>query len=216
MTKLLRSITDIDLQRQVDESLSMPAAYQTLVQRSILANQCCNLAREILRICERLVLDQHMMQQGWSAVTANHGDITQNLKDVAANLELAFNDYLKERKDYMQLLSGFRDDLEILEKIPILPALRAQALGLPSSDEEGQQKKKQQQQQEPCDQDTTAAAAAIELIQESSPESAEALNLLKWISAKDQTSLQQMSDMCERGLEQFNERVLEAAKNEVR
>lgn len=120
----------------------------------------------------------------------------------------------------------FRNDLDILEKIPILPALRSQALGLTSTDDNDNKQQKQQQQQldeedededEDVEVDTTenATDTAIELIQESSPETAEAYNLLKWISAKDQTSLEQMSDMCERGLEQFNERILETLKTEV-
>lgn len=97
---------DIDLQSQVDTSLSMPATYQTLVNRAHLANQCCNLARETHRICERLVLDQHMMQQGWSAVIANHGDITQNLKNVSSSFHQTFDDFLKKRKHFMELLAG--------------------------------------------------------------------------------------------------------------
>ena len=43
------------------------------------------------------------------------------------------------------------------------------------------------------------------------------LNLLKWISAKDnQNSLEQVADNCARGLEQFDEKVMESLKNEVK
>jgi len=81
----------------------------------------------------------------------------------------------------------------MLAKIPILPALRAQAEGLLSSDDQANQSS------EPATED-----------------SGEALSLLRWISAKDnQSSLEQVADQCSRGLEQFDERLMENLKAEV-
>ena len=59
---------DMDLKEQVDASLTMPASYNTVVVRSQLAQQFCELARDQTRICERLVHDQHLQQQGNSSV----------------------------------------------------------------------------------------------------------------------------------------------------
>ncbi|KAK2584450.1 hypothetical protein KPH14_006829 [Odynerus spinipes] len=184
--------SDVDLQSQIDASLGMPATYQTLVARAQLAQQCCGLAREQTRICERLVHDQHLQQQGWAAVVANLEDITQMFQSRAELLQQSFAVYLAERQQHMQLLDNFQQDLETLAKIPILPALRAQAEGLLSPDD---QPDKSEQQPE---------------------NSEEVLSLLRWISAKDnQSSLEQVAEQCSRGLEQFDERVMEALKAEV-
>ncbi|XP_032454955.1 RB1-inducible coiled-coil protein 1 isoform X8 [Nasonia vitripennis] len=214
--------SDIDLQTQIDASLALPATYQTLVARAQLAQQCCALARDQTRICERLVHDQHLQQQGWAAVVANLEDITQTFQNRAEILQQNFAIYLTERQQHMDLLANFNADLQTLEKIPILPALRAQAEGLLSPDEQQseQQQPQQQAQQQP---EATSTAAIVEAVavaataaQETSSKAADVLSLLKWISAKDnQSSLEQVADQCSRGLEQFDERVMEALKNEV-
>lgn len=97
-------IADVDLQNQIDASLAMPATYQTLIARAQLAQQCCGLAREQTRICERLVHDQHLQQQGWAAVVANLEDITQMFQSRADVLQQSFAVYLSERQQHMELL----------------------------------------------------------------------------------------------------------------
>ncbi|XP_003697208.1 RB1-inducible coiled-coil protein 1 [Apis florea] len=184
--------SDVDLQNQIDASLAMPATYQTLIARAQLAQQCCGLAREQTRICERLVHDQHLQQQGWAAVVANLEDITQMFQSRADLLQQSFAVYLSERQRHMELLENFNGDLGTLAKIPILPALRAQAEGLLSPDEQPSQPEKDSEGRE------------------------KVLSLLRWISAKDnQSSLEQVAEQCSRGLEQFDERVMEALKAEV-
>ncbi|KAK0161341.1 hypothetical protein PV327_009821 [Microctonus hyperodae] len=180
--------TDVDLVDQINASLAMPATYATLVARAQLAQNCYGIAREQTRTCERLVHDQHLQQQGWAAVVANLEDITQMFQSRGDLLEQNFTQYLIEREQHMQLLNNFNTDLGTLSKIPILPALRAQAEGLLSPDD---------QTPEPdC--------------------SVEVLSLLRWISAKDnQSNLEQVAEQCSRGLEQFDERMMEALKNEV-
>nr|XP_031850147.1 RB1-inducible coiled-coil protein 1 isoform X2 [Nomia melanderi] len=170
----------------------MPATYQTLVARAQLAQQCCGLAGGQTRICERLVHDQHLQQQGWAAVVANLEDITQMFQSRAAVLQQSFAVYLSERQQHMELLQNFNADLEMLSKIPILPALRAQAEGLLSPEDQPSQSEKDGDGRE------------------------EVLSLLRWISAKDnQSSLEQVAEQCSRGLEQFDERMMEALKAEV-
>ncbi|XP_043264835.1 RB1-inducible coiled-coil protein 1 isoform X1 [Colletes gigas] len=183
---------DVDLQSQIDASLAMPATYQTLVARAQLAQQCCALAREQTRICERLVHDQHLQQQGWAAVVANLEDITQMFQSRADLLQQSFAAYLSERQQHLELLENFNADLGMLAKIPILPALRAQAEGLLSPDDQPSQSEKDSEGRE------------------------EVLSLLRWISAKDnQSSLEQVAEQCSRGLEQFDEKMMEALKVEV-
>ncbi|XP_011168169.1 RB1-inducible coiled-coil protein 1 isoform X2 [Solenopsis invicta] len=185
--------SDVDLQTQIDASLAMPATYQTLCARAHLAQQCCGLAREQTRICERLVHDQHLQQQGWAAVVANLEDITHMFQTRAEQFQQAFVAYLAERQQHMKLLDNFSADLGTLAKIPILPALRAQAEGLLSPDDQPSQTS-----------------------ESTSEDSGEVLSLLRWISAKDnQSSLEQVAEQCSRGLEQFDERLMQALKAEV-
>lgn len=88
---------------------------------------------------------------------------------------------------------SFSEDLGMLSKIPILPALRVHAEGLLSPED-----------QDNADPVTVTGTGN------------EALSLLKWISAKDnQSSLEQVADQCSRGLEQFDEKVMETLKGEV-
>jgi len=100
-------LSDVDLQTQIDASLAMPATYQTLCARAHLAQQCCGLAREQTRICERLVHDQHLQQQGWAAVVANLEDITHMFQSRAEQFQQAFVLYLAERQQHMKLLDKY-------------------------------------------------------------------------------------------------------------
>lgn len=89
-----------------------------------------------------------------------------------------------------------------LSKIPILPALRAQAEGFLSPDEEE------------AEGGGGGGRGSSEELGECTSD--EVLSLLKWISAKDnQSSLEQVAEQCSRGLEQFDERMMEGLKAEV-
>lgn len=97
-------VTDVDLQSQIDASLAMPATYETLVARAQLAQRCCVLAREQTRVCERLVFDQHLQQQGWATVVANLEDITKAFQSRVDAMRTNFAQYLIERREHMKLL----------------------------------------------------------------------------------------------------------------
>ncbi|XP_014608939.1 PREDICTED: RB1-inducible coiled-coil protein 1 [Polistes canadensis] len=183
---------NVDLQHQIELSMEMPATYQTLVARAQLAQQCCALAREQTRICEKLVHDQHLQQQGWFAVVANLEDIIKMFQTRTELLQQSFDVYLAERQQQMQLLNNFQQDLETLAKIPILPALRAHAEGLLSPDDQEDNSEQQSEKNEGV------------------------LSLLRWISAKDnQSSLEQVAEQCSRGLEQFDEKAMALLKADV-
>jgi RB1-inducible coiled-coil protein 1 len=64
MYKLLRCIPDHDMKDQVEISQNLPASYNTVVARAQLAQQFCELSRDQTRVCENLVHDQHLQQQG--------------------------------------------------------------------------------------------------------------------------------------------------------
>ncbi|XP_061390309.1 RB1-inducible coiled-coil protein 1 [Musca vetustissima] len=114
---------DLDLREQVERSLELPAVYDTVVKRAQIALRMHDLARDEERLCERLVHDQHLQQQGWSAVVANLEDLTEEFRQRFRNFCDAFDKHLEKRSSYLELLRNFADDLTKLSRIPILPGL---------------------------------------------------------------------------------------------
>ncbi|KAI9579740.1 hypothetical protein GQX74_000528 [Glossina fuscipes] len=121
---LLPSVdADFDLREQVERCLELPAVYETVVRRAQLAGRIYDLAREEERLCERLVHDQHLQQQGWSAMVANVEDLTEEFRQRYRNFCEVFDKHLDKRCIYFELLRYFADDLRKLSRIPILPGL---------------------------------------------------------------------------------------------
>uniref|UniRef100_A0A1A9WH20 RB1-inducible coiled-coil protein 1 n=1 Tax=Glossina brevipalpis TaxID=37001 RepID=A0A1A9WH20_9MUSC len=121
---LLPSVdADFDLREQVERCLELPAVYETVVRRAQLAGRIYELAREEERLCERLVHDQHLQQQGWSAMVANVEDLTEEFRQRYKNFCEVFDKHLEKRSIYLELLTNFADDLRKLSRIPILPGL---------------------------------------------------------------------------------------------
>ncbi|KAH8381749.1 hypothetical protein KR093_011651 [Drosophila rubida] len=120
---------DAELRRQVEESHKLSAVLETVRQRSQLAQHMRELGRKEEQLCERLVHEQHLQQQGWSAVVANMEDLTNEFSERFYNFCQAFDRHLQQRESYLELLRNFGDDLTQLARIPILPSLMAQAEG---------------------------------------------------------------------------------------
>nr|CAD7195119.1 unnamed protein product [Timema douglasi] len=181
--------SDARLKEHVEGSHGLPDTYTTVVTRVKLAQQFCDHARDLTRGCERLVHDQHLQQQGWAAVLANLEDSTSAFRARAELFQQNYNQYLGTRQDFIQLLQNFREDLSLLAKIPIVPALLEVI-------DSGSIK---------SDSSTTSGAGGKVLVRESEEEvqPKDPVTLLQWISAKDnQSSLQQVAEHCMRGLEQ--------------
>ncbi|KAF4524772.1 hypothetical protein B566_EDAN014466, partial [Ephemera danica] len=115
--------SDQDMKEQVEVSQNLPASYSTVVARAHLAQQFCELSRDQTRVCENLVHDQHLQQQGWAAVVANLEDITSAFRTRSEMFEQNFLQHLGSREQFTQLLANFKEDLKMLGKIPVLPAL---------------------------------------------------------------------------------------------
>ncbi|XP_053393728.1 RB1-inducible coiled-coil protein 1-like isoform X2 [Mercenaria mercenaria] len=115
--------SDIDLQGQVEGSLLMPPAYETVVSRAQLALQFQDVDTEELKACERLIHDQHLQQQGWAAVVANLEDVTSELHHRSETFHETYKQYLEDRQTYRELISSVTLSLQLLSKIPVLPSL---------------------------------------------------------------------------------------------
>ncbi|XP_060577554.1 RB1-inducible coiled-coil protein 1-like isoform X3 [Ruditapes philippinarum] len=115
--------SDIDLQGQVEGSLLMPPAYETVVSRAQLALQFQDVDTEELKACERLIHDQHLQQQGWAAVVANLEDVTSELQNRSETFHETYKQYLEDRQSYRDLITSVTESLQLLSKIPVIPSL---------------------------------------------------------------------------------------------
>jgi RB1-inducible coiled-coil protein 1 len=56
--------SDYDMNEEVKIALKMLASYETVVKRTKLAQKFFDLAVDQTKVCEQLVHDQHLQQQG--------------------------------------------------------------------------------------------------------------------------------------------------------
>ncbi|CAB0034544.1 unnamed protein product [Trichogramma brassicae] len=206
-----------DLQNQLDELVDAPPTFSTLVSRAQLSQQYLSLAKDQARICERLVHEQHQQQQGWFACIANLEDIYDSFQGRIKDFEHNFTGYLEARSRHLNLVGCFTEDIPILRKIPILPALKGYALGdfgISPDDEPrqlqiengNQQQQQQQQQQEQQQEDGNMIVGTNE----------RSINLCEWISTKDtRTTLEEACESYSRGIELYDENTLEQLKIDV-
>lgn len=95
----------LDLQLKVKEHCDLPVTLSTVTKRAQLAQHFYELARDLQLICENLVHDQHLQQQGWSAVLANLEDIVSDFRKRLAIFERTFQDYIDYRDTYTVFLA---------------------------------------------------------------------------------------------------------------
>ncbi|XP_067647812.1 RB1-inducible coiled-coil protein 1 [Eurosta solidaginis] len=114
---------DRDLSEQVERCKQLQPNLDSVDKRAQLALKMFEYARDEERLCERLVHEQHLQQQGWSAVVANMEDLTEEFRQRFHNFCAAFDRHLENRSNYLELLHNFNADLTMLARIPILPGL---------------------------------------------------------------------------------------------
>lgn len=105
----------------------MPAEYNTVVVRAKLAQKMYESATKEIKVCEKLVFEQHLQQQGWAAVMANLEDLTIEFKQRTSDFLNTINDYVENRPSYLDYLNSFQDDLDKLSTVPILGELMPSA-----------------------------------------------------------------------------------------
>ncbi|XP_047116874.1 RB1-inducible coiled-coil protein 1 isoform X3 [Schistocerca piceifrons] len=205
--------SDIDLKDQAEASVNMPHSYNTVVVRAQLAQQFYELAKEQARCCESLVHDQHLQQQGWAAVVANLEDITAAFRSRTEVFDQTFKQHLESREEYIQLLHNYKEDLEMLAKIPLISALITEKESLTSSTT-----KESETKEKPVEEVTESASTLVRsgAGNEVKEQEEKMMTLFEWISAKDnQSSLELLAEQCSHHLEQFDSHVVEALKTEM-
>ena len=61
--------------------------------------------------------------QGWAAALANLEDSVTALDKKFSRFKETYSAYLEKRDHYREVIDQFDDDLHVLSKIPVLPAL---------------------------------------------------------------------------------------------
>ncbi|WAR23784.1 RBCC1-like protein [Mya arenaria] len=179
--------SDIDLQAQVEGSLLMPPAYETVVSRTQLALQFQEVDGEELGACEKLIHDQHLQQQGWAAVVANLEDVTGELRQRWETFNESFQQYLECRESYRDLIASVSKSLNLLSKIPVLSALTNSQDGTDNSSGSGGV--------------TTSLSRST---------------LFDWISSQDVNhTLHDMVEQCGKATEQLDGKVADSLKEQV-
>ncbi|XP_022912849.2 RB1-inducible coiled-coil protein 1 [Onthophagus taurus] len=159
--------------------------HAVVARRATLAEQLYDIAEEYLTQCKKLVHDQHLQQQGWMAVVANLEDTTMEFKQRAESYEETFNHYYSSYGEYIHLVQGFNEDLKLLSKIPLLPALLTE--------------------KDVADRDDEDISNDEEEIQ---ADAMKPTSLLEYItSSESNQQMEQLFDMCTTGLQQFDEKV---------
>lgn len=211
----------------------MPAEYNTVVVRSKLAQKMYESATKEIKICERLVFEQHLQQQGWAAVMANLEDLTNEFKQRSSDFLNTINDYIDQRPNYIAYLESFHEDLTKLATVPILfdllPSAQSEFHGFDdyyqdnvsftgsTSGGSGASGNSGKDAKTALGASQTGANAnnnnnnmELEL---SEQQQARSLTLLQWISTKENhKSLQDLAEDCSRVLSHFDE----AAINYIR
>lgn len=115
--------SDADLRERVESCINMEPSYNTVIVRTEMAKQIYDIAMEQVRVCERLVHDQHLQHQGWRAVVANLEDVITAFTASWNHLQLCFKQFYEQKNTNQNLLQNFGTDLQTLSRIPLLVEL---------------------------------------------------------------------------------------------
>lgn len=88
----------------MDRCLELPHVYATVVRRAQLAQQIHELGKDELKLCDKLVHEQHLQHQGWMAVIANLEDITDAFRERCNEFDKVFRDHIDRRMEYKDYL----------------------------------------------------------------------------------------------------------------
>lgn len=194
------------------------------------------VADEETKKCERMVYEQHLQQQGWSAVVANMEDVTKEFAQRFIEFFKCLDEHLDRRPEYMANLASFENDLSVLDKIPISPGLVSAA----HQSFSGFGELLEHQESFPTSlQDLQAAGNEPETSSGGDPQSSSggdvsksnagstgtgsgvsaaacSLTLLQWLTGKDaKSSLQDVAVNCSKTIDIFNVASIQHLKNSV-
>lgn len=216
-------VAEVDLKPELEAAIALPPSYETVCVRVQLAQKFYAITQEQYNQCERLVSDQHQQQQGWAAVSANLEDL---LKDFQRKSEaFAKMHQLQEEKiaRHKKYLDKFQSNLELLSRIPVIPAL------LNNFEKDNSEETIDKEVLKLCevvsDDDGSTMNQENHSTTQSGTESSDEesddqnhpriISLLQWISMKDtQCTLNQVAYDCEQLIDELSEKSINQWKSE--
>ena len=185
-TEIASEFVESELNEKVNASLKLDDAQSTVAIRATLAQEYVKASSEQTRVCELLIHDQHLQHQGWSAVVANLEDLATDLRKHSERLSTEFSEYLEKRDEHMEVIDNFDEDIAVLHRIPVFPALLNPKINPEMS------------------------------MVSSTSFSSDSVSLLEWINTKGSPqSLQQVAEGCYRSLQKLDQDLLEELKGKV-
>ena len=176
-----------DLQPEVEASLTLPDTYNTVAVRASLAQEYVKLSRDQARVCESHIHDQHLQHQGWAAALANLEDCISALDKKFSRFQETYSSYLEKREHYREVIDQFDEDLHVLSKIPVVPALMDEEDSGHGSNG--------------VSTDTSRPPSRVR--------GGQGKTLLDWINQAGNNSLENIADSCYRSLEQLDPDLME-------
>ncbi|TRY75650.1 hypothetical protein TCAL_04589 [Tigriopus californicus] len=177
-----------DIQERVEAAQKLPDAQSTVAVRSSIAQGIVSDSHREVRLCEDLILHQHMQHQGWMAVMANVEDTATSLEKRRDKLAKVYEDYLKHREEYREVVETFDDDIALLHQIPVFTSLLTPEI----------------------------QESMIGSVIASQPFQGETMTLLEWINSKGSSnSLEQVADSCYRAIETLDSDLLNDLQTHV-
>jgi hypothetical protein len=187
--EIASEFSESELNEKVNSSLKLEDAQSTVAIRATLAQEYVKASSEQTRMCEMLIHDQHLQHQGWSAVVANLEDLATDLKKHSERLEVTFHEYLEKRENHLEVIDTFDNDLAVLHRIPVFPAL--------------------------LNPDVNPEMSMVSSISFSSG-SNESVSLLEWINSRGSSqSLELVAESCYKSLQQLDHELLDDLRTKV-
>ncbi|XP_050307450.1 RB1-inducible coiled-coil protein 1 isoform X2 [Anthonomus grandis grandis] len=185
---------DLELKQRLTDCLSLPASLATVKSRAMVAADFHKMASDQLEFCQNLVHEQHLQQQGWSAVIANLEDILTEFRKKWELFRKLYEEFIADRESYELFLLSFEDNKKTLRRIPVLENLL-------------------DTQKEPLDSsklsERTNSTSETEPIKEEIP-------LYEWIcSSNNKTSLDELHNHCTSKLERFENEIMPTLRYRV-
>lgn len=117
-------------------------SYQTIQCNAQLAGKFLAAADELLVSCSRLVDEQHLMHQGWCAVTANLDDTTAAFVRRLKRFDERRQKFEAHKSNAIDLLDNFQADLNLLKRVPLLSCLSDHSPPCSSTSLDGHERRK--------------------------------------------------------------------------
>lgn len=184
---------DTDLKERLVDCLCLPVSLNTVKTRALVAQDFFNIAKLQLEFCEGMVHEQHLQQQGWSAVIANLEDIVSEFRKRWDLFLKMYQEFIADRDTYDIFLESFKDDKKILQKIPVIDTL----LDTQKETLDGSKLS-----------ETTTSTSETETSKE--------ISLYEWISSSDtKNSLDELYELCKANLKKFEKDIMPSLEKQI-